>query len=263
MTTRQKKILIIGHKGFIGKNLFEYFNNQKKYLVTGINDKKSQTVYKRTTFDYTIFAAGNSKTYLLQKDPTLSIKKDFIDLIDVLGNLKSKKFILLSSSLVYNPDLSIQKETSTIDTSKIKLYGMHKLMMEKYVENFSESWLILRLSGFYGNYLKKNLLYDLRNGGNQIYYHPKSKIDFILIDDFCKILDMLKDKRNELFNVGSGITLSVVEILKMIKPKKYKFISKHIINNSNFSIQKMKKATGYSINKKKLYAEVSNFINNI
>jgi len=258
----KKSILIVGNEGFLGRNLYEYFTKTDEYNVLGLSKKNDLYNFSREKYDYVIFAAGNSKTYMIKKDPVYCVHRDYIDLLRVLNTIETNKFIMFSSTLVYNTETNPKKEDSYIDSLELSLYGFHKLAMEKYVRELAERWLILRPAGFLGNYLKKNLLFDLRNNKTTIYYNEKSIFDYIHTDDFCQVLDYIKDYDNEIFNVGSGVQFSVNDILSLkLDKKQYRFASGHLVDDSKFSVKKIQNTTGLRFSRTQIDKQIGEFIN--
>lgn len=258
-----ERFLIVGYRGFLGSNIYNYFRTNSNYIVDGIDLDNMQDIDYSARYNYLIYAAGNSKTYLPKQDPLQCIKLDFVDLLEIPKKIITDKIIFFSSSLVYSDNKS-QTEDTIIDISKITLYALHKIVMERYIKEFFNNWLILRPTGFWGNGLKKNLLYDLRNNRTDIFYDITSKFDFINVIDFCKIIDILKKQTNQIFNVGSGITLSVSEILSMKNGEyNFKYVNNHIVDNSNLSLSKLIKSGGLNFNKQEIYEAIKNFINNV
>jgi len=258
---RKKRLLVVGYKGFLGRNLYEYFMQCGEYHVKGLCSKDKIDDFVDEDYAYVIFAAGNSKTYLAEQDPISCIRRDYIDLVNILDKIKSKKFIIFSSCTVYSSNMKNQNENTLIDINELSLYGTHKLIMEKYLKELSKSWLILRPTSFFGRYLSKNLLFDLRHNRKQIYYNTNSKFDYLPIDDFCRIVDMVKDIENQVFNVGSGVIFPLEELLTMKGSiNEYDYVSDHLVDNSSFSVDKIMKQTGLHFTKSKLRKQIYNYV---
>ena len=140
------KICIIGHTGFVGKAVYNYFN-KPPYQITGIN---SNTYYLPTCkFNIIINCAGNSKKYIAIENPNIDFHKT-VGLFSRILKLKADKFIQISS----------------IDADSLNNYGKSKIISELCSKLYFEKTTILRLGGLVGNGLKKNVIYDILNNKN-------------------------------------------------------------------------------------------------
>lgn len=241
---------IVGANGFLGKSLIQYLLSCGKTCYPVLRSTNLESL-KNIRFSNVIFAAGNSKTYISNKDPLVCLKENVIDLFNILQSLNYNKFIYLSSSVVYSDSLKRKSEDAFIDCSLLSTYGMHKYLAEQYVKRYSKGdWLILRPTGFYGEGLKKNLLFDLKGNQNKIYYNLDSMIDYMPVEWFCEQAVLLgKNCSNRIINIGAGVCVQVKEIIHL-KPKiSYEMLDTRWIDDSNidftfirdFGIQPFKK----------------------
>ena len=102
----KKKILIIGKKGFISKNLIKFFSKKKKifYSISFKNFIIKSYLYNKK-FDYIINCSSNrsyiNNKYQSQNDYDMLIAKK-------IKNSKTK-LVMLSSRKVYKPKFNIKE----------------------------------------------------------------------------------------------------------------------------------------------------------
>ena len=201
-------LLIIGKKGFIGKNIFKFF--KKKYSVKSLNFqdllKKDVNIFKK--FDYVINCTTNKKyinsKYDIQNDFDLMIAKKFIN--------TEIKLLFLSTRKVYKPKFNI-KENSLLKPQCN--YSHNKLITEiKLKKILNKRLTVLRISNLIGLPIKKinrKLHYTFidhffKNVDKKIIYkNDKVYKDFLSIDKFCEILDqIIINKLFGTYNVSLG-----------------------------------------------------------
>jgi nucleoside-diphosphate-sugar epimerase len=204
---------VIGSGGFVGSNLADALKRNKKSIIRIEKDTSIDEI-REYSLGSVYFCAGNPLTFLSKKEPVKCMQQNVAELYPYLGMLEYKKFVYISSILVYPQSSICYKESMPIDISQLGLYGAHKYMGERYVREFAKTWLIVRPTSFFGNGLKKNLLFDLQHDNPNIYLKKDSRMDYMPIDWFCEALvKMAEAKCNEIINVGSGLPISVSRII--------------------------------------------------
>lgn len=163
-------------------------------------------------------------------------------MLDSCVDIGIKKVVFLSSGgTVYGKDIicPVKEDDST---NPINSYGVQKLTIEKilYLYNciYQLDYRIIRLSNPYGPFQRPNgkvgvittLVFKALNGEKIDIYGDGSVIrDFIYIDDainaIINIVNGPSDYR--LFNVGSGVGTSILEVIELVK----KVIKKDMIIN--------------------------------
>ncbi|QIB26506.1 NAD-dependent epimerase/dehydratase family protein [Caloranaerobacter azorensis] len=149
-------------------------------------------------------------------------------MLDAIKNKGVKKLIYASSSTVYGENEGFPM-SELHNPRPISLYGVTKLAGETlchyYGKVYDISVSILRFFTVYGprqrpdmafhNFIKKII------NGEEIYIYGdgEQRRDFIYVEDICEIiLNLLElDLKNEILNVGGGITLSVNESIEIIE----------------------------------------------
>lgn len=241
-----KKILVTGHKGFIGKNLCNFLI-KKNYLVTGYEYKRD-SIPDVSSFDIVIHLGAISSTTESNIEKILTQNLDFsIKLINECNKFNTH-FIYASSAGVYGNG-KIFKETSKV--TPLSPYAWSKYLFDRYILNnkFKITYQGLRFFNVYGNYekhkgeqmsvfhkfykdsIKKKEIY-LFQGSRKIYR------DFIFVEDCIQIIEMFfQVKESGIWNLGTGEATSFYDIAKYYKLKmqtKIKFIKMPLHIKQNY-----------------------------
>ena len=143
-----------------------------------------------------------------------------------------KRIIFSSSSSVYgDPDTLPISEDSKIKS--VELYGSSKWMCERILDSLSKrygiEYNILRYFNVYGSRQASDAYYTtiitkfvkrvLNNESPIIDGKMDQSMDFIHVSDVvnANILAMKSEIKNEIFNVGTGISTSVLELSEILK----------------------------------------------
>ena len=239
-----KKILVIGKRGFLGKNLHKYFN--KKFKSRIIHFKDINNLKKEiNNFNYVVNTSINknyiNKRYLKKYDNDLKISK--------LINSKETIYIFLSSRKVYREKANIKEEGKLFPKT---CYSKNKLITERNLKKkFGKKLLILRISNIIGykenikNHLHETFIdYFYKHAKKGIIFDNQKKFkDFISVQKFCQLLEMaIKKNLHGTFNFSIGRKVYLNDIvgwlnrfnkkkIKVIKLKEYKDESFYL-NNS-------------------------------
>lgn len=249
------KIILYGGSGFIGINLARFFSKNSNHIVLIVsrsqitsnlpknveyadwNEFNSNIESYIKDFDYFFYMVNTilprEKSDNLSLD--MSNEKTRINLIfnaAVTDNLKLKFLYFSSGGAVYGNHSN--KPYREFDALKpVSSYGKLKLCGEKEVLKLSKKYLIesiiLRPSNVYGvgqsvsgkqgvisfftdQIIKKLPLTVFGNG--------QGLKDYIYIDDFINAInELILNNAFGIFNIGSGYTASVNEIIELIEKK--------------------------------------------
>ena len=239
-----------------------------KYLKLDILNKDEIRKKIVDNFQYVINLMGVSSGAFSKRKNDEIYKEQFNgskNIIDFFIKKKIKRFIQIGSSAEYGSLKTPHYEKKIC--KPISSYGKSKLKITKYVNKsykiFLSPIIVVRLFQVYGEKQNINKIIPF------IIHHCASKKKFNLtkgtqLRDFCHIDDvikaifiLLKSKskkiNGEIFNVGLGKSISIKNLTKMIK-RKVGFgnpifdiipIKKDEIMNSQASIKKLKKITGW------------------
>ena len=180
-----------------------------------------------------------------------------------------KKIIIASSAAIYDePTSSEYKLNEQSQKNPISPYGISKFNMEKEIEKIALEndikYIILRFFNIYGigqsneyagviskfsKCIQKNLPLTIYGNGNQTR-------DFVAIKDIIEIINKicnLKFEKSDIFNIGNGETVSIIDLAKlMIKISKknisivFKEKKEGEIFHSTASIDKARTKLGYN-----------------
>ena len=239
-----KKVLIIGKRGFIGKSLHKYLKYKHKVKLMSFKDAINYKLINE--YDFVINTSTN-KDYIAKK-----YKINFDNDLKLANKLSNKKtvFIFLSSRKIYKAEPNI-KETGKL--SPKSNYSKNKLMTEKILyKKFKNNLIILRISNIIGDKSKfsKNLhktfvdiFYEKAKKGI-IYNNKQNYKDFISIQKFCEIINMIIRKNlRGIYNISIGRKVFLNDIVKWLNhfnKNKFKIVNYDKGPTGNFYLNNRK-----------------------
>jgi nucleoside-diphosphate-sugar epimerase len=217
------KIIITGASGFIGSLIYKKLKSLH-YDVVRVSRKKIYGYY--FSKDYLSLPDGDVLIHLGESSNRGLVneqgEKLFLQNKNIIKHINEKKYykvIYGSSSLVYGDKITEprnEKEKTTVSDnySKIKIFSENNL-------NHSNN-IVFRLSNVYGNGMSKDnvisdILSQLRKKEPMILRQLNPVRDFIYIDDVIDaFIAAIKTDHSGIFNVGSGVSLSIRSLTKKI-----------------------------------------------
>jgi hypothetical protein len=149
---------LIGFSGFVGSTLLKQEKFSVLYRSTNIHEIENRE------FDLVVCAGVPAQKWIANSDPAGDRNK-INSLINHLRTIRCKKFVLISTVDVFKVPVSVD-ESTPVDESDLHAYGLHRRMLEKFIEKHFESHLIVRLPGLIGPGLRKNVIFDFLNNNN-------------------------------------------------------------------------------------------------
>ncbi|GEP01914.1 NAD-dependent epimerase/dehydratase family protein [Methylobacterium haplocladii] len=150
---------IVGYTGFVGSNLLARPSRTLKYDYL-FNSKNVATLGQRS-YEAVVCSAVPAIKWLANKNPS----EDWAQisaLLAQLRNLRTERFILISTVDVYPDPAGGNDEGYDFEAYADHAYGRHRRMVEEWViENYPLAHTIIRLPALFGEGLKKNALFDL------------------------------------------------------------------------------------------------------
>jgi len=149
---------IIGHSGFVGTTLCNQIYFESRYRSHDIQNIKEKY------FDLIVCAAAPAQKWIANRDP-LADRQNVDSLISHLKTVTCKTFVLISTVDVFKSPIGVDEDTP-VDEEGLHAYGLHRRLLEKFVESHFPNYLIVRLPGLVGPGLRKNVIYDFLNDNN-------------------------------------------------------------------------------------------------
>lgn len=239
------RILVTGASGFIGTNLSFYLHEQghEVYPVCTHTCEVSDFFAKNTVyqglfgFDTKVLKYCDGIVHLAANNDTLSeqngemLRANYYDSRKLLrlGRKNFHKFFVFASST------AVYGKTSELITEETKarsktIYSKSKLKFDKFMlkEDPYIKWVGLRLCNVYGphesakkrrsSYLGQ-MLSDMMEGNNiRLFPDGKQVRDWCYVKDICQAFyKAIYSKRTGIFNIGSGSSVSFLDLFEILK----------------------------------------------
>lgn len=149
---------LIGFSGFVGSTLLRQAHFTALYRSTNIHEIENHE------FDCVVCAGAPAQKWIANREPAEDRKK-IEALIGYLRTVKCKTFILISTVDVFKDPVNVD-EFTPVEESGLHAYGLHRRLLEKFVEQHFSNHLIVRLPGLVGPGLRKNVIFDFLNNNN-------------------------------------------------------------------------------------------------
>lgn len=247
------KCMVTGASGFIGSNLCEALLKQN-YEVSTIDplmDKINVGNYSETfvgsfsdkklldralkDIDYVFHLACTTIPQASAENPTHDIQSNVVGVINLLEKCVEhniKKFFYFSSGgTVYGIQKGGKIKENSL-TNPVNFHGVMKLSIEKYLQVFNQmhglDYVVFRPSNVYGtgykfgkpqgvvNIYLKNII---ENKPILIWGDGSIVRDYIWVKDVIDavVKSIKKNVRNKIYNIGSGIGVSLIELVSIIE----------------------------------------------
>jgi nucleoside-diphosphate-sugar epimerase len=276
------KIVIIGN-GYLGANIFHYFSqNHDVFMISNSNNRFGINTVSISEFELSknlysdadlVILSNGLPSEICDNDILLGIRHNVYEtvlLIEEFVRLNAKLIIYFSSIHVYGDSLvGDLSENNVCDPSSP--YRLNKLYMEKTLKYMSvkksnTNFLVFRLSNVFGfisdpqtvnwnlffNYfiISKSNCVDIKINSNGNAYR-----NILSIHSLCSIINSLTGLellKFDILNIGSDLTLSLIEYFNLINDLDCNNLNYLSINDSdclyhhifNFNIGKLKMRLG-------------------
>lgn len=249
------KVIIFGGFGFIGKNLYDFLKDKldvvliDKYIdETFLKINKNIKYYKYDFSDLNLLKEilkNENPDYIINLISYVTAERElglfpkmiesnlniFLKIYEASKKLKKLKITLQFGSgeeygNIQAPFKESDKEFPMSPYAVAKqITTSTALMLNK---NYGYPVCIIRPSNLFGKYQSKNkfipyILEKLKNNEEILTTLGEQKRDFICVEDFTFIIfELLKNSekiKGEIINVGSGINISLKEIILYLKEK--------------------------------------------
>ena len=232
------KVLITGHRGFVGKHFWEKLDNSKNTL-TGIDIKDNidcRDFFKTSNdqFDLVIHLAamvGGRET--IESRPLLVADNFSIDseFFQWCIKTKPKKVVYFSSSAAYPVNYQTEDNHRKLREDMCSYYNPQKpdmtygwsKMVGEYLASFVDNVYVFRPFSGYGKDQDLNYPFPMyvkraleKNDPFEVWGNGKQTRDFIHIKDIVDaVMTSLENSPNGPTNLGTGIATSFLELAQM------------------------------------------------
>jgi hypothetical protein len=171
---------LIGCSGFVGSTLLKQAAFEGLYRSTNIGEIEGGS------FDTVVCAGAPAQKWIANREPETDRKK-IEGLIGHLKSVRCKTFILISTVDVFKNAIAVDEETP-VDHTGLHAYGLHRRLLEEFVESHFPNHLIVRLPGLVGPGLRKNVIFDFLNNNNLHAIESRSVFQFYpMVNLWCDI----------------------------------------------------------------------------
>lgn len=223
------RILVTGHRGFIGQNMVKHLT-ACSHTVEGYEYDISLSLPKVEDFDVVVHLGAISST--VEKDVSKVLKQNLLFSIDLLAicNDRGVKLQYASSASVYGKGPDFRESAAGQPQS---LYAWSKYAFDQYVK--AGNWKVpvqgFRYFNVYGNYEDHKgdqaspvtkFRKQARDAGKIKVFEGSDQYlrDFVCVDDVCQAHEkFLYNDQSDIWNVGTGTPRSFLELAETIAEK--------------------------------------------
>ncbi|MEA4961770.1 NAD-dependent epimerase/dehydratase family protein [Lutispora sp.] len=229
-------LLSNGHKVVVVDNLsngnMDNVNKASIFYNMDITDLKLSNIFEIERPQYVIHMAAQINVEKSIKDPISDANINIIGSINILECCRRsgvQKIIYSSTAAVYGNPLYLGIDEKH-ELNPISFYGISKYITERYIKLFNAlcglNYTILRYSNVYGirqsisgegGVIPCFIMHMLKGEKPTIYGNGDQTRDFIYVDDVARANILALEKGdNEIFNIGTGIEVSINDLLKSL-----------------------------------------------
>lgn len=187
------KDALIGFTGFVGSTLAQARNFAFCFNSKNIAEIDGQD------FDTVVSAGVSAVKWLANKEPAADLYA-IRSLIAHLDTIRAKHFILISTIDVYRDPVDVD-EGNTPPTEGLNPYGLHRLMLERFVAERFACTTIVRLPGLFGVGLRKNVIFDMLHANQTDNISPAGVLQWYPMRRFPQDLSRITAAGVTLINV--------------------------------------------------------------
>jgi UDP-glucose 4-epimerase len=228
-----KKIIVTGSDGFVGSHLVARLRQEKAEVIpvdiskgTDITDWEQVKDYKDIDIIYHLAA----KTYVPAtiEDPRETYLVNFVGTLNMLElgrRSKIKNFVFASSYVYGRPEYIPIDECHPIrpDNPYSRSKALSEEICRAYYEDYGLRCVIIRAFNVYGerqrdSFLIPSILKQIHNEEIEL-EDPEPRRDFLYVKDLVEAYVRAAEYSGsdfEIFNIGSGVSYSVDEIVRTV-----------------------------------------------
>ena len=220
-----KIICIDGFNSYLAKKFYNKYKEKYKIFrfksdINNISELKNFIDKKKITI-YIRFAGLSRSNCEINPKGCYSTNYIANQKLVKFIKLKKIKLIFMSSSHIYSH--SNKKINEKFNTCPNNNYGRFKLKSENYIKKHLDDYLIMRIFNIYGKDQPKGYFFsDMKEKikNNKEIIINNSYRDFIHVNEVSRFINfVLHKKLNGVFNVGSGRSYKLSNIIKIMSEK--------------------------------------------
>ena len=231
-----KKILIIGSNGYLGKKLKRDLKHC--FNIIEFNKKSNNRDIRNKDDVKEFFLKNNDVDIILNLTGQISNKLLKTKTTNIFGSKNIIKYSNKDSLLIFFSSILLKKKISNLNKDR-KNYIDSKIRMEKLITNSSRNFCIIRLGNVYDNKLdKKGLLKELKKhffNSKKIKLKNLKEINYYIhYEDFLNYLInkiFRKKIKNKIFSLYTE-KFSNIELFKLFRSLKENNINKVNLKNN-------------------------------
>lgn len=202
---------LIGFSGFVGSALLKQSKFDALYRSTNIGEIDGRE------FGLVVCAGAPAQKWIANRDPDDDRHK--IDaLIGHLRAVKCETFVLISTVDVFKTPVGVD-EATLVDETGLHPYGLHRRLLEKFVQDHFSKHLIVRLPGLVGPGLRKNVIFDFLNNNNLHAIESRGVFQFYpMVNLWSDIQTALQERLQLVHLTAEPISVAEVSFLGFGKP---------------------------------------------
>jgi dTDP-4-dehydrorhamnose reductase len=200
-----KNRALIGHSGFVGSTLLRQTSFQALFRSTDIASIEGKS------FSQIVCAGAPAQKWIANREPENDLQK-INGLITHLKEVKTEHFILISTVDIFKNANGVN-ESTPVDESGLHAYGLHRRLLENFVQSEFKNHLIVRLPGLVGPGLRKNVIYDAHNDNNLHSIDSRGVFQFYPMVNLWYDIQTALEKNLKIVHLTSE-PLSVADVFK-------------------------------------------------
>ncbi len=161
---------LIGYTGFVGSIL------RRQAGFAGLFNSRNGEELPGSTWDTVVCAGAPAAKWIANGDPDAD-RANIDRLMNNLAGVSCRRFVLVSTIDVFGVPVGVD-ETTPVNESGLHPYGLHRRLLEKFVEERFETRLVVRLPGLVGPGLLKNVIFDFLNDNNLDWVDSRGRFQF-------------------------------------------------------------------------------------
>jgi len=229
------KIVLTGHKGFIGQHYLEHIKNDNEVFTYDLADgqdlKDKSVVDQMPDCDVVVHMAATNGTRLFYETPSEVTMNNTLPTMHVVNRYKDTptKIVFTSTCEIFNG--TIDKGLYAVPTDEDVpvmfdditnprwSYSIPKALGENLISNLSTHWLIMRYFNIYGPGQKDHFISEFVDRAKQGEYYIKGNDtrSFCYIDDAVAMThDLVMNVNDRTVNVGKQEESSIEDVARCI-----------------------------------------------